>query len=165
MTKSLQRNLPACLSEWQVTHLVEDNEVQTVEIFRGSALLPVACFSFKAIDQINYIEETSTHADTNECTRNCNGQMGFYCSRAIFGFLAIRSKVVESRLNFTQFSISRLTPKRPEINLVYKPINVPSLLNTKQKLGQIQAEFNNSKTFQKNGRDPVVRSASLITLR
>ena len=78
----MEQQLSSCLSEWQVTQLVENNKVETVEIFRGSALLPVACFSFKAIDQINYIEETATSAVTDERTRNCNGQMAFSCSRA-----------------------------------------------------------------------------------
>ena len=78
----MEQQLPACLSEWQVPQLVENNKVETVEIFCGPALLPVACFSFKSIDQINHIEETATCAIANECARNGNSQMAFSCSRA-----------------------------------------------------------------------------------
>ncbi len=78
----VEQQLSSCLSEWQVTQLVENNKVETVEIFRGSALFPVACFCFKAIDEINNIEETATCAIANERARNGNGQMAFSCSRA-----------------------------------------------------------------------------------
>lgn len=78
----MEQQLSAGLGEQKIAKLVHNDEVEPCDKLGKTPLLTITRFRFKAIDQINYIEETATCAIANERARNGNGQMAFSCSRA-----------------------------------------------------------------------------------
>ncbi len=73
----MEQELSACLGEWQVSQLIEDQEIETGDQIGGPALPVCARLGIQLVDQIDDIEEPSPGSVADTSPDDADGQMGF----------------------------------------------------------------------------------------
>ena len=67
--------MSAGLTEWQVSKLVDDNEVITQELFGQTPTATSGLFLFELIDKIDKVEEASTGPGSDNACSHANAEM------------------------------------------------------------------------------------------
>ena len=73
----MEQELSACLGEWQVAQLVEDQEIETGDQIGGPALPVGARLGIQFVDQIDNIKEPSPCPVADTGPDDADSQMGF----------------------------------------------------------------------------------------
>ena len=72
----MEQELPAGLGEGQIAKLVEDDEVASDELVRGTALASGAEFGLEVVDQVDDVVAAATGAPSDTGAGDGDGEMG-----------------------------------------------------------------------------------------